>query len=68
MSFRLSNHVKEESARRAIPLEVREALLAHPEQVVPAHGGRKAYEPRTERASSSTATAARGARVLRHDG
>ena len=34
--------------RRQIPLEVLEAVLEHPEQIVEEHGGKKVYQSRVE--------------------
>ena len=45
-AFQLSRHVREESARRGLPLDVIESVLAAPEQVVPGHGGKQVYQSR----------------------
>ncbi len=42
--FRLSRHAREELAERQIPLAVLEGVLDSPQQVVPAHGGLRAYQ------------------------
>jgi len=44
MTFTLSRHAQEEIQRRAIPLALLESVLQHPQQVVPAQGGKKAYQ------------------------
>jgi hypothetical protein len=48
MTFRLTTHAKEELARRQVSSDVFQAVLDHPEQVVPERGGRKAYQSRVE--------------------
>ena len=48
MRFRLSNHAKRELLRRDIPLSLVEAVLQSPQQVVPADGGRMAYQSQIE--------------------
>jgi hypothetical protein len=44
VQFRLTTHAQEELARRSIPPLLLDAVLAAPQQVVPAYGGRKAYQ------------------------
>ena len=44
MPFKLTRHAAEEAARRSIPREMLEAVLEKPQQVVPAQGGKKAYQ------------------------
>jgi hypothetical protein len=46
MGYRLSKHVREELTRRALPLDVVEAVLAAPEQIVEGHGGKRVYQSR----------------------
>jgi len=38
VNYELSDHVREEIARRRIPLTVVESVLANPQQKVPEHG------------------------------
>jgi len=44
MDFRLTNHVREEMARRAIPLPLLEQVLTAPQQVVAEKVNLKAYQ------------------------
>ena len=44
MSYRLSRHAEEEARLRQIPRELLDSLLNAPQQIVPAHGGKKAYQ------------------------
>lgn len=44
MSFRISNHAREELTRRGIGLEELEAVLAAPGQIVEEHGGIVCYQ------------------------
>ena len=44
MRYRLSSHAEEELDLRAIPRELLESVLEEPQQIVPVHGGRKAYQ------------------------
>jgi hypothetical protein len=44
MNFRISDHAEEELVRRRIPRRLLEETLAAPQQIVPAYGGRKAYQ------------------------
>ena len=44
MRFRLSRHAEDECKRRRIPVSVLESVLANPDQIVPAYGGRNAYQ------------------------
>lgn len=48
MHFRLSHHTEGELVRRGIPRDLLEAVLAEPEQVIPACGGRKAYQSKID--------------------
>ncbi len=48
MRYRLTDHVRQEIERRQIPLTVLEAVLAEPDQVVPARGAAKAFQSRIE--------------------
>ncbi len=47
MSFKLSNHARQELARRDIALAEVEAVLAVPGQIVPEHGGIVCYQSPT---------------------
>ena len=47
MSFKLSNHARQELARRDIALAEVEAVLAAPGQIVPEHGGIVCYQSQT---------------------
>lgn len=44
MEFRLTHHAEEELNRRAISRSLLDGVLAEPQQIVPAGGGRKAYQ------------------------
>ena len=44
MSFTISCHAEEELKRRGIPRGLLEETLAAPQQIVPAHGGKSAYQ------------------------
>jgi hypothetical protein len=44
MNFRLTNHVKEEKARRAITLPLLEQVLTAPQQIVTEKENLKAYQ------------------------
>ncbi len=44
MNFKLSSHAQEEMRRRNIPPALLDSVLHHPQQIVPAVGGRKAYQ------------------------
>ena len=44
MTFNLTRHAAEETARRSIPREMLDAVLENPQQVVPAQRGKKAYQ------------------------
>ena len=44
MKFRTTRHLEQNLVRRAIPRELLEDTLANPQQVVPAHGGRKVFQ------------------------
>ena len=44
MKYRISPHAEKEFVRRQIPHESVEAVLAHSEEIVPASGGRSAYQ------------------------
>ena len=44
MRFRLSSHAEGELLRRAIPRPFLDAVLESPQQVVPAYGGRRAFQ------------------------
>ena len=57
--FVISEHAHTEAQRRSIPLAALRRVLESPEQIVPAHSGRSAYQARVE---------LDGARYLVHDG
>ena len=44
MTFTLSHHARKEMVRRAIPFDMLESVLQHPQQIVPERAGRKAYQ------------------------
>ena len=44
MTFKLSNHAKEEMARRSIPWPVLEEVLNNPQQIIVERGNLKAYQ------------------------
>jgi hypothetical protein len=44
MSFRLSRHALEEMARRGIPQQMVDDVLANPQQVIDMPDGKKAYQ------------------------
>ena len=44
MPFRISHHAEEEEVRRSIPRELLEEVLTAPQHIVPAQGGRMAYQ------------------------
>jgi len=46
--FRLSRHALEEMERRQIPNSFVESILLNPEQIIPAHGGKVAYQSRID--------------------
>ena len=48
MNFTITHHAEEELVRRAIPRELVEETLAAPQQIVPAYGGRKAYQSQVD--------------------
>ena len=48
MKFTLSGHAQKQLAERCIPRDVLEAVLETPQQVVPAHGGLRAYQSQFE--------------------
>lgn len=48
MKFRLSRHAEEAIAERRIPPAVLQAVLESPQQIVPAHGGLRAYQSQIE--------------------
>ena len=54
MSFRLTPHAESETARRKIPRHLLEELMAEPQQVVPAHGGRNVYQSLLELGENKT--------------
>ena len=45
-SFRVSSHARIEATRRGISQEVLESVVQHPQQVVPAWGGRVIHQSR----------------------
>jgi hypothetical protein len=44
MAVRFTDHAREECERRVIPLEVAQAVVERPQQVVPNVEGRQAYQ------------------------
>ena len=44
MSFKLSKHVEAELHLRKIPRQFLDDVMAHPQQVVPEPGNKKAYQ------------------------
>ena len=44
MEFIFSHHALEEIRRRAIPLELVESVLQHPQQIVEGYGEKKVYQ------------------------
>lgn len=46
MRFRISRHARGELRRRRIPRAILDSVVESPEQVVPAHGGKHAYQSR----------------------
>jgi hypothetical protein len=48
MSFKLSNHAKEEMLRRSIPLTILESVLNNPQQVVTERGNLKVYQSKVD--------------------
>ena len=48
LKFKLSRHVREETARRSIPLNLLESVLEKPEQVVSERAGKKAYQSQVD--------------------
>ena len=44
MTYRLSNHAREEMDRRGIPADLLDSVMERPGQVVPAYGGKSAYQ------------------------
>jgi hypothetical protein len=46
--YRLTDHAREEAERRSIPLELVDAVLNTPGQIVEAHSGRKVYQSQSE--------------------
>ena len=48
MDFRLSAHALKQLTERSISRDVLEAVLEAPQQVVPAHGGLRAYPSQLE--------------------
>lgn len=48
MPFRISSHAIEELTQRDIPTEVLDSVLNQPQQIVPEHDGRVAYQSQLE--------------------
>ena len=44
MTFEISSHAREEMERRAVPLNIVEAILQNPQQIVEEYGHKKAYQ------------------------
>jgi hypothetical protein len=43
-AYRLTDHARQEAARRGITFDVLLAVIEVPDQIVDAHSGRKAYQ------------------------
>ncbi len=54
MRFRLTHHAEQELTRRGTPRTILEQALEMPQQIVPAYGGRKAYQSQVEFGSGRT--------------
>ena len=48
MSFRLSEHAKDEIVRRQLPVQIVHGVVTNPEQIVPEKEGRNAYQSRID--------------------
>ncbi len=48
MNFVLTNHAKEEIARRGIPVAVAHDVVHNPQQTVPGSGGKTAYQSKVD--------------------
>ena len=48
MNYELSDHVRDEIARRRIPLTVVESVLANPQRKVPEHGAVLCYQSKMQ--------------------
>lgn len=48
MTFKISNHAKEEMLRRSIPLTILESVLNNPQQVVIERESLKAYQSKVD--------------------
>jgi hypothetical protein len=46
MAYRLSKHAQLECERRHIPIALVDAVVREPQQVLPAHDGKRAYQSR----------------------
>jgi hypothetical protein len=46
--YKLSQHAREEAARRGISLQMIESLMQAPQQIVSEHSGRKAYQSKVD--------------------
>jgi len=46
--YRISDHAREECARRGIPLSVLQEVLESPDQIVDTHHNRKVYQSKIE--------------------
>jgi hypothetical protein len=44
MNYELSQHAREEAARRQIPLALVDNVMQNPQQIVPEYGGKRAYQ------------------------
>jgi hypothetical protein len=47
-TYRITEHAREEAERRGIPLEVLQAVIESPGQIVNAHSERMAYQSKVE--------------------
>lgn len=48
MAYRLSQHAREEMARRSLPPEFVDQVMSAPQQTVPEQKGRKAYQSKLD--------------------
>jgi hypothetical protein len=48
MQYKLSKHAREEATRRGISLDVIDSVMKAPQQIVPEHSGRKAYQSQVD--------------------
>ncbi len=46
--FRISEHAKAEMGRRNVPPDLVDEVMTNPQQIIPAAGGRKSYQSKTD--------------------